>query len=268
MSLLNDSLSVWEIGFRWASLDPSYRRLRVPLPVRDNFRTMMDAILSCHLPCTTLYIEKYQGTDRQEARLFIRSWLDDINDCIEGQSFDRKLLKWARIERWALQQWCERRRIPLPEFWFPPGWALEYRWAEETLLVPDQGDESEALAHDVQTPEPDDSPPVSSVVFPTDYRFAERAQVVPDFQADDAPARLRENQKTTIACQQVAINLWKLHPDLTIAAMVKHEAIDKFCGGRFYSFRVVRKWLSAVAPPEIKSRVGRPKSKIDIEDNN
>lgn len=40
----------------------------------------------------------------------------------------RKLLKWAQIEREALQEWCERQGVPLPEFWFPPGWKLKYEW--------------------------------------------------------------------------------------------------------------------------------------------
>ncbi len=35
MPLLNDDLSVWEIGFRWAGYDPDRWWWRIPLPVPD-----------------------------------------------------------------------------------------------------------------------------------------------------------------------------------------------------------------------------------------
>lgn len=128
MALLNDSLSVWVIGFRWAGRDPAGWWLRIPLPVRDNFRVLMDAILNAQLSCWNISLEK-RPLDNGDAppELYIRYHLDQINACIEGDKVDRRLLRFAQIERASFQAWCDRRAIPLPEFWFPPGWS-DYRW--------------------------------------------------------------------------------------------------------------------------------------------
>ena len=136
MALLNDDLSVWEIGFRWAGRDPTSWWPGIPLTVRDNFRMLMDAILSGHLDCITISPEK-RGDDSEAPHLFyIRDDLDAIYECINGVRFKRKLLKWAQIERWAFMDWCEGRGIPLAEFWFPPGWKLDYQWREERTTAP------------------------------------------------------------------------------------------------------------------------------------
>lgn len=229
MSLLNDDLSVWEIGFRWAEYDPLQARFRLPLAVRDNFRILMDAVLNLHLECITLNIEKYQGSDAEEAKFHIRYWLDDVQACIEGKKHSKAILKWARIERWEFKRWCENRNIPLPEFWFPPGWTLDYQWDESVPHISDKADE----ANDA------------------DSRSSEQ---------------FRLNQKIVIACKQVAENLWKRHPEMTIAAMVEHDVIQELCGAAPYTPKTVRGWLSPVAPVEVKQRRGRPPKKNTSED--
>lgn len=227
MALLNDELSVWEIGFRWAGFDPDQFRFRLPLSVRDNFRVLMDAILYMHLECITLDSEKYQGTDADEAKLHIRYWLDEVRACIEGQRYNKKLLKWARLERGEFQRWCQQRSITLPEFWFPPGWALDYEWDVDGLIVGD-------------------------VVTDGDVSSGEAI-------TSGSPKNLSDVQRITIASKLVAINLWKQHPDMTITSMVKHEVIQKFCGADHYGEEAVRRWLSAVAPPAVKEKRGRPR---------
>lgn len=59
--------------------------------------------------------------DTMPPEFFIRHHIDDIYACINGNLFKRKLLRLAVIERWAIQQCCIARGIPMPEFWFPPG---------------------------------------------------------------------------------------------------------------------------------------------------
>jgi len=54
MLLVVDQLQLWTIGFKWAGLDPSRSWLRIPTPVRDNFSTLLEAILQQHLDCLTL----------------------------------------------------------------------------------------------------------------------------------------------------------------------------------------------------------------------
>jgi hypothetical protein len=69
MSLVNAELSLWEIAFRWAGHDPDQFWFRLPLTVRDNFRTLMDAVLHGHLDSESLALDKYYGDDRKEASL-------------------------------------------------------------------------------------------------------------------------------------------------------------------------------------------------------
>ena len=89
---------------------------------------MMDAILRGDLPCQTLSLNKWRPESTMPPKYFIRHYIDDVYACVWGRKFDRKLLRWATVERWAMRQWCERRGIPLPEFWFPSGWKFEYEW--------------------------------------------------------------------------------------------------------------------------------------------
>lgn len=132
MAILTETLSVWEIGFRWAGMDPRRLRLGIPLPVRDNFRLMMDAILHGHLDCTTLSLSKWGPEDGEDMRpFFIRHHLTDVEACIAGVRPNRRLMRWAGVSRGSFQEWCERQGIPLPEFWFPPGWKLDYEWPSD-----------------------------------------------------------------------------------------------------------------------------------------
>jgi len=144
MSLLNEHLSVWEIGFRWVGLDQSGLYLRLPLQVRDNFRLMMDAILHGNLVCSTLSLNKWQPEDGEDERpFFIRHHLADVEACIWGMRFSRKLLRWAAIDRWDFLEWCERQGIPPPEFWYPKGWKLEFELPREDEDTSDEaGDTS------------------------------------------------------------------------------------------------------------------------------
>lgn len=253
MSLLLDNLSVWEIGHRWAGVDPAQVRLRLPLLVRDNFRTLIDAIYSAHLPCETLLTEKYDGSDPDEAKLYIRTWLNDVYACIESNNFRRKFLEWARVDRLAFKRWCDLRTIPLPDFWFPPGWALDFQFDEESLVTAqvEATNEVHGLSVDVCTGAPirseQSTPDGSDTDSEVDRSLA-------------SPKKLRENQRRTIAVQVVAANLWRKHPEMTIAAMVKHDAIQSLCGGEFQVPEVVQKWVRSVAPIDVKQRRGRPRS--------
>lgn len=130
MPLVVDQLQLWTIGFKWAGMDPSRLWGRIPGPVRDNFSTLLEAILLGQLECLTLAQEKYAGDDPEIAKCHIRYWTENVYAGMFGKSYNRELLKHAVIERWAFQEWCERRTIPLPEFWFPPEWT-DYRWPEQ-----------------------------------------------------------------------------------------------------------------------------------------
>lgn len=232
MPLLADELPLWEIGLRWAGRDSTWRWLWLPLAVRDNFRTLMRAVLHGELTCDTLSLAKWQETDGDDLRpLFIRHHLPKVLACIEGSRYSRSLLRWAVINRWDFMTWCERQGVPLPEFWFPPAWKLTYEQPQDELV-------SDEAAADSDT-----SAPLEDV-------------------------RYRPDQRRRIACQEIAVALWKDRPETTIADMVKDPLVRKLGGAMYHAEETVRRWLSAVAPAEVKAKRGRPLKKrggeIDI----
>lgn len=246
MPLVVDQLSLWKVGFKWAGLDPTGLWLRIPMPVRDNFSTLLDAILSEHLDCLTLSTQKYSGDDELSAMAHIRTWMDDVYAGISGQYYNRKLLTWAIVDRGAFQDWCERRTIPLPEFWFPPGWT-DYRWPEY--------DPRSELNNESSKP----TSAIVTNVSPDATSEAPQASVPPS-------KELRDNQIARIASQQIARVVWKEEPDKTIAAMCKDDRVLKYGSARYYAEDVVRRWLKDATPAEVSAKRGRPKKTNPTQD--
>lgn len=228
MPLSSDELSVWEIAFRWAGCDPDNIWLRFPLPVRDNFRMLIDAILNGHLDSYTLNSRKWNPNTDDEGtqQFFIHYHLDAVEDCAWGRSFDRKLLKWARIERWAMQQWCERRGVPLPEFWFPPGWKLEYEW-------------------------PDDDPAKDQAAP------SKTGDSASEESADERKQRIDKRHRIHMACQQIALAIWSKEPNLTIKEVAYRKEVQELGGGSEYEPETLHEWISAVDTRDPSKKRGR-----------
>jgi hypothetical protein len=133
---------------------------------------------------------------------------------------------------------------PLPEFWFPQGWNLQYELPENDYYP--------GLLHDLKH-------------WPDDERkaFFENRDKSDPVKAD---LKTRPNQEAKISCQMIAKNLWKSDISISINDMVQRPEIKNLGGAMPYHDAVIRRWLSEVAPPEVKARVGRPKKKITTED--
>lgn len=69
---------------------------------------------------------------------------------------------------------------------------------------------------------------------------------------------LRPMQMDKQLCQNAAKNLWGKHPNMTIAEMYRHNDIRQ-AGGKNYTDKTLRTWLSPVAPPHVRAKRGRPK---------
>lgn len=243
MPLVVDQLQLWIIGVKWAGLDPSRLWLRIPTPVRDNFSTMLEAILKGELECLSLALEKYHGDDPEIAKCHIRYWTEDVYAGVYGRAYNRKLLKHAVIDRWAFQDWCERCSIPLPEFWFPLGWT-EYRW-------------------------PEDDPPKTDAIVPAFTDSMGSALGEPPPELAEVEERVKKERAVTrfrIASQVIAEVIWKRRPETTIAAMVQHDLIQNYGGAKHYGDDAVRRWVKEVAPPDVSAKRGRPKKTNRTED--
>ena len=191
--------------------------------------------------------------------VFIRHHLEAIHACAGGRRFSRKLLRWAAIDRWDMYLWCERQGVPLPEFWFPPGWKLSYEWSEEPQLYDLNG-----------IPVKPSGPAVAESMPPAGGPAADSASseaVEASEPAKGGEQKLRHNQRARIACQVVADSLWKRGPETSIAAMVKHEVIQHYCGGSHYDEETVRGWIKVVAPDAVRRKRGRPKKQNPLDDD-
>jgi hypothetical protein len=164
-------------------------------------------------------MSKYQGNDPDEAKLHIRYWLDAIEDCSRGKRYDKTLMKWAIIERQSLQLWCERHKIPLPEFWFPPGWGIDYEW-------------------------PDDTP-------------EEIKTLIPGESSEEQKVRIDERHRTQMACQQIGLKLWAKNPQLTNKEISLSDEVQQLGGGSEYEPETVHGWLSEVDPRSPSKKRGR-----------
>ena len=231
MALLSDHLSLWEIGYRWAGQDSTRVWLRIPLPVRDNFRLLMEAILDGHLQCETLGLAKW-NPDKGSPEMYIRHYTDEVYQCINGVRFDSKLLKWASIERWAMQEWCERQGVPLPEFWFPPGWKIDYEW-------PAEKDEADASPKEQQPSA--ETPEVKTLRIATYHRIK-------------------------LACQQIALKIWSQEPTLTIKEMANRKEIQELGGGSECELETVQGWISEVDPRNPAKKRGRKRKNNPVSD--
>lgn len=70
----------------------------------------------------------------------------------------------------------------------------------------------------------------------------------------------RSNQIDKFVCQAVSRTLWDIFPEMTIAAMCQHDAIQIYGNGKLYiGVHTLRDWISEVAPEHIKGKKGRPK---------
>lgn len=254
MALDADELSVWEIGFRWAGHDPAGFWLRIPVGVRDNFRVLMKAILSGEIICQTLCLDKRPPDSKADPRFYIRTYIDDVYASIHDARHSRKLLRWAALERDGFLTWCSCRGISPPEFWFPPGWKMEYEHPEE--LWP-----GFAVRH--SEPENDSTLVSFSYDWPQEATTLEEPQ---DVAEDDRREPVRHNQAAKVACRQVASVLWQKDSNLRIAEVIRNELIQEYCGAKHYNEDTIREWINDLAPAHVRARRGRPSKKNGDED--
>lgn len=229
MALLNDQLSVWEIAFRWAGYEPKKFQLRIPLLVRDNFRILIHEIHYGHLDCLTLNMQKYFGDDSLEAKLYIRHWMDSVDSCTEGSHYDKEFLKWAIIDRQSMQEWCERHKVPLPEFWFPTGWGVDYKWPDD---------------------EPDDE---------IENQSGESAET--------KELRIDKRHRIKMACQQIGLTLWAKDQNLTIKEVATSKEVQQLGGGSEYELETVQGWISDVDTRSPNKKRGRKRKNNSGSDN-
>ncbi len=222
MPLLNHDLTLWEIAFRWNGLNPDNLKYRfyLPLEVKDSFRLMTEAILEARLE-SSLSIDKWNPNLDPDQNLGPEFYIRYHLDDIH-----KCIANQHFNQKFLKFIWVDRYAFRL--------WCKTLNIALPEFWFP-QGWNID---------------PKNIDLLDDEYE-----------EGNDDPKgkKLRSNQRTTIACQEIAKHLWRNHPEMTIASMVKHNAIQTLGGAASFGDATVRLWLSSVAPDHVKNKRGRPR---------
>jgi hypothetical protein len=222
--------SIWEIAHRWHNLDPeSTNSQKLSLAVQDTLRSLAGAnhydgpmIVNCN------GVENKGAYHEPTRHRYKHEEIEEgLADCCRNKVFNKPLLESVFIEQQPFGKWCLEKGWALPGFWFSSDWKPDkYRYSEWQL---------------------DSS---SEESLPTTQEIA----------GSELEIKLRPNQMDKPVCQAIARTLWDIYPQMTIADMCKHEAIQRYGNGKLYGgIHTLRGWLSEVAPPEVRGKRGRPK---------
>jgi hypothetical protein len=285
-----DHLSIWEVAHRWHDQDPnSSDPSALPLPVQDMLRTITRMQYRHELqvcnengivlkdertlvdfehyvdfessiteettheeinektgePMTATVSTTYEDPENpltdderwERYQEFSDRWLrrhaaatKDFPQCFKNRIFERQTLERVHINKNSVCELCEILKLPLPSFWFT---EVERQEHQDKLT----GNSSE------------------------DAKDAFPGRVKQD-QVDKFWSKLADKQKHRVLCREIAQELWKESPDLSIAEICKHDAIRRFGGGRYYTKPdTLRDWVKDLDPrPEASKKGGRPRS--------
>lgn len=117
MLLTNDYLTVWELAHRLSNKRPNLRSsFVIPPDVKDNLRLIINEIFHLNLH-STLLMEKWSPDSELEPYCYVRHYLDEIEDCINGKKIDRNLMDFIQIGKSDFIEWCIKTEYPYPKFW-------------------------------------------------------------------------------------------------------------------------------------------------------
>lgn len=222
MPLLNHDLTLWEIAFRWNGLDPDNLKYRfyLPLKVKDSFRLIAEAILEAQLE-SSLSMDKWNPNHDSDQDLGPEFYIRyHLNDIHKCIANKHFNQKFLKFV------WVDRYAFML--------------WCKSLNI------------------------PLPEFWFPSGWNYnpndLDLLNEDNDEEGDDPKGnKLKTNQRTTIACQEIAKRLWRDHPEMTIASMVRHDVIQNLGGAANYEDATVRCWLKSIAPDHVRNKPGRPR---------
>ncbi len=230
MPLLNDRLTIWEIGIRWAGRNPELPSLRIPMEIKDSLRMIVRAIADGDLYCGTLTTQ----VDPNWPKSSIRHNAQVIEACIEGERYDRTFLRQHSILRWEFAQWCDKAGIPFPEFWFPPGWTTDEPGYPASLRKSAE-------------PKPLTS---ADTTVPAAAPLPEKTP--------------RTNDAIWLAVETAAKAIWAESGPIPSAEVARRIRGMKVFGAARFTVEVIRKHIAKLAPLEIRGKPGRPPKRKSV----
>lgn len=132
MALNLDTLTLWEIAFRWHNLDPyQYPNTEgIPLHVKDTIRFLAAEVYYERL-YSKLLIERESLSQetfykrkwiffKEKYKFSVEDYADEFLACIKDNVLDQTFLKSVYIPFWELEYWSKEYHIPFPTFWVKP----------------------------------------------------------------------------------------------------------------------------------------------------
>ena len=286
-----DHLSIWEIAHRWHDFDPNQTDpKKLPLPVQDTLRLITRLQAYHQLPVlkesgvevkNDSNLPKYEDFIVPEAMLieetvkevretetgplifasmrmyedpqfkiseeqreseyekFCKNWsrvhneyVKDFDLCYKKSIFNKGDLEKVHLDRPGLLEMCDKNGLEPPTFWFTHSELESYK-------------ESQSMQDNDSTDEP----------------LSNSGRLRQD-KIEEFWNRLAPNQKSRLLCRSIAKALWSEDETLTIADIIKHEAIQQYGDGRYYKNKdTIRDWIKDLDPRSPEEKTGRPKGK-------
>lgn len=228
--MIDRYLSIWEIAHRWRNENPDKTDpTNLPLNVQDTVRYICRGALEGELALYEMVVMKptERNNDnivRSEVRPYFVSCIPSELENVLYRKYDKEALNAYFVESENLFDYCLESQVVRSTTGnssvdYPSCWSNLTGY--ETLTSHDEPDNVE-LSH-------------------------------------VSPLSLRPSQIDKLVCQSIARTLWDEHPQMTIASMAEHKAIQEYGGGKLYTGKnTLRDWLREVAP-EANKKPGRPK---------
>jgi hypothetical protein len=166
---------------------------------------------------------------------------EGLERCFKGREFNKEKLESIHLDRLAIQEFCQKKNMELPGFWFSEQEIKQFNETGTTYqcIKDNRGAGQKNTAEEFWL--------ASRLDQGTIDRFWDR---------------LSNSQKHRLMTREVAIALWKARPQLTQAEIISNEVIRNYCGAAYYSDpNTVRSWIKDLDPRPPENRRGRPSSK-------
>ena len=143
---------------------------------------------------------------------------DRLNEIIESRDFEKSVLESIHLNRENIAQLCRLYILELPRFWFTD---IEQK---QLLNTADEDIIKGSLTQG---------------------------------KIDQFWGKLKHKQIARILCREIATKLWKSNPNMTIADVCNHEAIQRYGDGANYGGReTLRNWVKDLDPRPIQTKQG------------
>lgn len=291
-----DHMSLWELSHRWADENPLVDLgPAIPVAVQDILRFLMWGQLRHELSvCKSNgvvvknwnYIESWRDfvtgendnnvSDDKRRELYIEFMSDVVkehddiifkhSDILHGDEYDKKYLCSVHVDDHDLVEFCIREEVDYPEFWITEEDFISIKEVYEARKANKDNDFNEQVNY-VDASEATIEREWTRIA--KEHGVTELDGLSEDSNSGKADKKIIDRfwsslsfeQQSRLVCRNIATELWKDSPQMTIASIQRHDAIQKFGGARYYPGRdTVRNWIKDLDPRDSKSKSGRPRN--------